>query len=64
MKNKSKIFIYSALILVFIIALGAYLLFHDNKHINNRCTPVGDPREATIDCFEFKYYDPAADSKQ
>ena len=24
---------------------------------NNRCTPPGDSREATVDCAEFRYYE-------
>lgn len=25
---------------------------------NNRCLPPGDPREATVDCLELRYYQP------
>jgi hypothetical protein len=45
-----------------VIALAAGIiafLATQNKPAPNRCTPIGDPREAVVDCAEFKYYDPA-----
>ncbi len=69
MKKKQKIILVGLLILVLVISSAAYLVNRssscyaagvrssDCKPPNNRCFPPGDPREAVVDCAEFKYYE-------
>jgi hypothetical protein len=62
MKTKRKKILSIVLFLILLIAFTVYIAAKaGDRHVNNRCTPVGDPREGTIDCAEFKYYDPALD---
>jgi hypothetical protein len=69
MKKKNKILLVITLILILVFAAAAYTINQSNEcdttgvrpkdciPANNRCTPPGDPREAVIDCIEFRYYE-------
>lgn len=68
MKKKQKIILFGCLIIVLVFGLAYYFTKQNSNKCtaadrtqNNcvpagRCTPPGDPREATIDC-DIKDYD-------
>ena len=41
-----------------LLLAAACLAYTLRQPANNRCFPIGDPREATVGCDKFKYYDP------
>jgi hypothetical protein len=72
MKHKQKLTTLGLIILALIIGGAVYYAANRSNRCdtsgirpndcipaNNRCTPPGDPREATIDCAEFRYYQEA-----
>ena len=68
MKNKQKLIVLVTLILVVGLAVAVFAFNQPNDRctrkdrvqnncvLTGRCTPLGDPREATIDC-QLKNYD-------